>query len=203
MRIRFVMPVLFLLGIFLIACQEQGQAKPAIAVVDMARVMRDSTPGKEGIKFLESRQAALQGQLDSIQAKLEKNPEDENAIQELQRVYAVSQQRMQAEQQNVMNILFDTIQRILNDYCIREGYDVILGSEAAAAFNPKIDVTNAIIAEVDKQKLEFKPLPEARVPQNDDTKKNDSIKSQDEAKTEAPAKEEKNDGSQKNDAKKQ
>ena len=38
-------------------------------------------------------------------------------MQELQRVYAVSQQRMQAEQQNVVNILFDTIQRTLNDYC--------------------------------------------------------------------------------------
>ncbi len=35
----------------------------------------------------------------------------------------------------------------------REGYDVILGSEAAAAFNQKIDITDAVIAEVDKQKL--------------------------------------------------
>ncbi len=108
--------------------------------------------------------------------------EDEKAMQELQRVYAVSQQRMQAEQQNVVNILFDTIQRTLNDYCTREGYDVILGSEAAAAFNQKIDITDAVIAEVDKQKVEFKPLPEARIPKNDENQTGDAIKNQDDAK---------------------
>ena len=162
MQMRLTLPLLLLLGFFIVACEAQEQSsKTSIAVVDMARVMRDSTPGKEGVKFLESRQTALQGQLDAIQDKLEKNPEDEKAMQELQRVYAVSQQRMQAEQQNVVNILFDTIQRTLNDYCTREGYDVILGSEAAAAFNQKIDITDAVIAEVDKQKVEFKPLPEA------------------------------------------
>ncbi len=121
MQMRLTLPLLLLLGFFIVACEAQEQSsKTSIAVVDMARVMRDSTPGKEGVKFLESRQTALQGQLDAIQDKLEKNPEDEKAMQELQRVYAVSQQRMQAEQQNVVNILFDTIQRTLNDYCTRE-----------------------------------------------------------------------------------
>lgn len=183
MQMRLTLPLILLMGFFIVACEAQGQSsKTSIAIVDMARVMRDSTPGKEGVKFLESRQTALQGQLDAIQGKLEKNPEDEKAMQELQRVYAVSQQRMQAEQQNVVNILFDTIQRILNDYCAREGYDVILGSEAAAAFNQKIDITDAVIAEVDKQKVEFKPLPEARIPQNDEAKTGDTIKKQDDAK---------------------
>ena len=183
MQMRLTLPLLLLLGFFIVACEAQEQSsKTSIAVVDMARVMRDSTPGKEGVKFLESRQTALQGQLDAIQDKLEKNPEDEKAMQELQRVYAVSQQRMQAEQQNVVNILFDTIQRTLNDYCTREGYDVILGSEAAAAFNQKIDITDAVIAEVDKQKVEFKPLPEARIPKNDENQTGDAIKNQDDAK---------------------
>lgn len=184
MQMRLTLPLILLLGIFIVACEAQGQsAKTSIAVVDMARVMRDSTPGKEGVKFLESRQTALQGQLDAIQDKLEKNPEDEKAMQELQRVYAVSQQRMQAEQQNVVNILFDTIQRILNEYCASQGYDVILGSEAAAAFNQKIDITDAVIAEVNKQKLEFKPLPEARIPQDNEAKSGEAVKNQDDAKS--------------------
>ena len=35
----------------------------------------------------------------------------------------------------------------------------------AAAFNPKADVTAAVIAEVNKQKIDFKPLPEPAAPE--------------------------------------
>ena len=39
----------------LLACQqtETKDAQPKLAVVDMARIMRDSEPGKAGVKFLE------------------------------------------------------------------------------------------------------------------------------------------------------
>lgn len=202
MKIYSAMLLAFCVGAFLCGCQEQGaSAKPAIALVDMARVMRDSAPGKEGVKFLESRQAVLQKALDEIQDKVEKNPEDEKAIQELQRVFAVSQQRMQAEQQNVANILYDAVQRVVNEYRQKEGYDIILGMEAVASFNPDRDVTTAIIAEVDKQKLEFKPLPETRLPQKGENQapeaekdspaaQDDAVKADEERKTDSPAKEE-------------
>lgn len=166
MRIsRIILPVL--VGVFaLTGCQQQETqvAQPRIAIVDMGRVMRDSEPGKEGVKFLESRQAVMQEQLDAIQDRLEKNPKDEAAMQELQRVYAASQQRMQAEQQNVVNLLFDSVQRVVNSYREAQGYDIILGAEAAASYTPSADVTAAVIAEVNKQKIEFKPVPETALP---------------------------------------
>lgn len=166
MRIsRIILPVLVGM-LVLTGCQQQETqvAQPKIAIVDMGRVMRDSEPGKEGVKFLESRQAVMQEQLDAIQDRLEKNPKDEAAMQELQRVYAVSQQRMQAEQQNVVNLLFDSVQRVVNGYREAQGYDIILGAEAAASYAPSADVTAAIIAEVNKQKIEFKPVPETALP---------------------------------------
>ena len=131
----------------------------------MARIMRDSEPGKAGVKFLESLQSGMQEKLNAIQARLEKDPKDEAAQKELQGVYMASQQRMQAEQQNVVNLLYDTIQRVLNAYREQQGYDIILSAEVAAAFNPKADVTAAVIAEVNKQKIDFKPLPEPAAPE--------------------------------------
>lgn len=159
---RFILPVLMGL-LMLTGCQQQeSQVAPLkIAIVDMGRVMRDSEPGKEGVKFLEAQQAGMQEQLDAIQDRLEKNPKDEAAMQELQRVYAVSQQRMQAEQQNVVNLLFDSVQRVVNSYREAQGYDMILGAEAVASSRPGADVTAAIIAEVNRQKVEFKPVPES------------------------------------------
>ena len=166
MRIRLFMPLVFVLSFMLLACQqtETKDAQPKL-VVDMARIMRDSEPGKAGVKFLESLQSGMQEKLNAIQARLEKDPKDEAAQKELQGVYMASQQRMQAEQQNVVNLLYDTIQRVLNAYREQQGYDIILSAEVAAAFNPKADVTAAVIAEVNKQKIDFKPLPEPAAPE--------------------------------------
>ena len=167
MRIRLFMPLVFVLSFMLLACQqtETKDAQPKLAVVDMARIMRDSEPGKAGVKFLESLQSGMQEKLNAIQARLEKDPKDEAAQKELQGVYMASQQRMQAEQQNVVNLLYDTIQRVLNAYREQQGYDIILSAEVAAAFNPKADVTAAVIAEVNTQKIDFKPRPEPAAPE--------------------------------------
>lgn len=161
------MPLVFVLSFMLLACQqtETKDAQPKLVVVDMARIMRDSEPGKAGVKFLESLQSGMQEKLNAIQARLEKDPKDEAAQKELQGVYMASQQRMQAEQQNVVNLLYDTIQRILNAYREQQGYDIILSAEVSAAFNPKADVTADVIAEVNKQKIDFKPLPEPAAPE--------------------------------------
>lgn len=153
------MPLIFVMSFMLLACQQtENAAQPKLAVVDMARIMRDSEPGKAGVKFLEGLQTEMQGKLNEIQARLEKDPNDEAAQKELQSVYMASQQRMQAEQQNVVNLLYDAVQRTVNAYREQKGYDVILSTEGAASFNPKVDVTSALIAEVNKQKLDFKPV---------------------------------------------
>ena len=163
MRIRFIMPLALLLSFMLFACQQaDNNAQPKMAVVDMARVMRDSELGKAGVKFLESLQGDMQTKLNDIQQRLEANPKDAEAQKELQAVYMSAQQRMQVEQQNVVNLLYDTIQRVINTYRTEKGYTVIISTEAAAAFDSKSDVTNEVLELVNKQKIEFKAAaPEA------------------------------------------
>ena len=163
MRIRFIMPLALLLSFMLFACQQaDNNAQPKMAVVDMARVMRDSELGKAGVKFLESLQGDMQTKLNDIQQRLEANPKDAEAQKELQAVYMAAQQRMQVEQQNVVNLLYDTIQRVINTYRTEKGYAIIISTEAAAAYDSKSDVTNEVLDLVNKQKLEFKPMsPEA------------------------------------------
>ena len=143
------------LAFMLVACND-GQA-PKIGVVDMNRLMRDSVPGKAGLKFIESQQTELQAALDKIQDRLEKNPGDENAVQELQKVYAASQQKIQAEGQGVVTKLFDAIQAAMDSYRRQNGYQILIRQEALDSYAPELDVTNAIMAEVDKLKLDFRP----------------------------------------------
>lgn len=153
------MPLALLLSVMLFACQQgDNTAQPKVAVVDMTRVMRDSDPGKAGVKFLESLQGDMQTQLNDLQKRLEANPKDVEAQKELQAVYMSAQQRMQAEQQNVVNQLYDVIQRVVNAYRTEKGYAVIISSEAAAAFDSKSDVTNEVLERVNKQKVDFKSV---------------------------------------------
>lgn len=159
MRIRLLCIPVFLLACLCCACQQSDSAaKPGVAVVDLARVMRDSEPGKQGVAFLEGLQSTMQNKLNDLQKKLEVNPKDEDAQKELQTVYMSAQQRIQTEQQNVVSTLYDTIQRILNAYRLEKGYVAIIASETVVSYDASIDVTNDILAAVNKQKLEFKPI---------------------------------------------
>lgn len=163
MKLRYLIPLVLLCCCLLPACQqsEGKDSAPALAIVDMARVMRDSEPGKAGVQFLETMQAAMQKELDAIQQKLEKDSANEALQQELQQVLMTSQQRIQAEQQNVVTILYDTTQRVINNYREQQGLALILAAEAAAAYSTSADVTNAIIAALNKQNISFKPVTEA------------------------------------------
>lgn len=156
MRMKLGLVAMLVLSALLLACNEQSG--PKIGVVDMNRLMRDSVPGKAGLKFIEAQQAELQAKLDAIQDRLEKNPADEAAMQELQKVYSESQQQIQTEGQNVVGQLFDSIQKLLNSYRERNGYSVLIRTEALDSFDPALDVTNAVMAEVDQLQLDFRPV---------------------------------------------
>jgi outer membrane protein len=156
MSIRICLPLLLFSLLALPACQ-QATPPQKIAVVDMSRIMRDSEPAKNGVKFLESLHADMQEKINAIQERLTQEPDDEAAQKELQSVYMASQQRMQTEQQHVISLLDDVIQRVINTCREQKGYDVIINAEVTAAFSPAVDVTTEVIAEVNKHPLEFKP----------------------------------------------
>lgn len=159
MRARFNVIMIIVMALLLGACND-GQGS-RLGVVDLNRLMRDSAPGKAGLKFIESQQTELQGKLDALQDKLEKNPSDEAAMQELQKVYAAAQQRIQTEGQQVVTQLFDAIQKTLDSYRSENGYAVLIRAEALDSYDPALDITNAVMAEVDKLKIDFKPAAQA------------------------------------------
>lgn len=166
MKLFFLLCPVIAASLCMLACDNDSSTsvQPKSCVVDMARLMRDSAPGKEGVKFIEARQQAMQKELDVINDKLEKNPDDAEAMQQLQQVYAASQQRIQAEGQNVASQVLDIVQRELNLYQKQNGYDYILFTDALAAYDPDLDKTNSIIDQINKQKFEIKELPQQASP---------------------------------------
>ncbi len=151
--------ILFVLIFGLAACNSsQPQEKPAMAGVDLGRLMRDSEAGKEGMKFIEAQQKELQDQLDALQDKIEQKPNDEALMAELQQLYGAAQQKIQAEGQNIASQILDLIQRTLDSYRDKNGYEIILGNDALVSYSPKLDVTEAVLKEVNAQKINFTSL---------------------------------------------
>ena len=159
MRIRFVvLPLLLLSALDFAGYLQTEPSKPAVAVVDMSRLLTESEPGKAGMAFLEGLQSDMQNKLNAIQERLEKNDKDEEAQRELQMSYMTFQTRMGKEQQAVAGQLYDMLQKVLGDYRQAHGYQVIVSREVVASFDAKVDVTDAVLAEVNKQKITFIPL---------------------------------------------
>lgn len=155
LAITLAATALFMSGLIDARAQEEKWA-----VVDIVKLMKESAPGKAGVKYIEERQAEMQKELDAIQEKMEKNPTDQELMQELQKVYASSNQRIQAEGQHVANTLLDAVRAAMDKYRVDNGYTMLIGIEALASFAPEKDVTDEIMKEVNNSKLEFKQMPE-------------------------------------------
>ncbi|WP_418741529.1 OmpH family outer membrane protein [Desulfovibrio piger] len=167
MPIRLLILSLLVLCLAVSGCQQTQEPAVKVGVVDMNRLLRDSEPGKEASRFLEGMQKEIQQQIDDVQARLGKDPENENLQRELQAIYMGGQQRINAEQQNVVSQLLDLTQRLVNNYRKANGLSVVLGTDVAVAYDPALDVTNALLDEMNKQKVNFvsvsNPQPEAPV----------------------------------------
>jgi outer membrane protein len=165
MHVSHLLPALLLATLLLGGCINPADSSaPAVAVVDSARVFKESEPGKAGIKHLETLHESMQAELNALQQELQAKPNDEALQQKLQEKYMVYQQRISAEQQQVINTLNAAIQKALDACRIQKKLALIVGTDVVLSYGSEADVTGAVISEVNKTQVEFKPIePDAEV----------------------------------------
>ncbi len=164
-----IIPLLILTLTLLTACESKEkpvvqatQDAPSIVVVDTARIFRESEPGKAGVEFLKKMQGEMQEKLGELQAQIQADPENMELQQSAQAIFAQLQQRMSAEEQNVVNMLNDLVQRTLDDYRTHKKVLLIVGTESALSYDKSIEVTTDIITAINKNKIVYKSvMPEA------------------------------------------
>ncbi|MDR2695139.1 MAG: OmpH family outer membrane protein [Deltaproteobacteria bacterium] len=163
MHVSHLLPGLLLVSLLAGGCiSPADSAAPSVAVVDSARVFKESEPGKAGIKHLESLHESMQAELNALQQALQAKPNDEALQQKLQEKYMVYQQRISAEQQQVINTLNEAIQKALDACRAQLKVAIIVGTDVVLSYGPAADITAAVIGEVNKTRVEFKPIePEA------------------------------------------
>ncbi len=135
-----------------------GCVSNSVAVVDPSRLFQDSGPGKAGFEHLSRIESAMQAQLEIARKLMEKSPNDEALRERFQKIFLGYQQIVGAEQQKVVERINEVMQKALDDCRARKGYTVILSTEGLLSHDPKADVTNEVLAEMNRVEVTFEPV---------------------------------------------
>lgn len=153
------------LVVSLAGCKSEG----GVAVVDAARLYQESASGKAGIEHLQKLEATMQERLMKAQEELEKAPKDDALRAKFQAEFMGYQQLVQAEQQKVVETIHNQMKDALEKARKKGGYGAVLASESVLASDPKVDITDAVLKNMDGAPLTFQPVelkaPEMKKPE--------------------------------------
>ncbi len=163
MSIRSMLLPLIVLCLCAGACQEAKKEeapveKPIAGVVDLARVTTECEAGKAARTFLAGIQTDFSGQIEALQKSLGEDTGSEGAMQVFQALYTSLQNRLQQEDQAAGEKLINGIFKAAEAVRAEQGLKFILRSDMVIAAEKSIDVTDLVLAAVNKSIIEFKPV---------------------------------------------
>lgn len=132
-----------------------------IAVVDGAKVFRESKPGQEAMAYLRTKSTELQAEAKAAQEKVQAKQTQENAAA-FQEAVTKYQTTMGTEQQRVVGLLQDQFNKVLEKYRKDNKVDVILAKDVVLSYDEASDITNKVIEEINKTTIDLNAKPEAK-----------------------------------------
>ena len=138
-----------------------GNSNNKIAVVDGAKVFRESKPGQDAMAYLRTKSTELQAEAKSAQEKVQAKQSQENAAA-FQEAVTKYQTTMGSEQQRVVGLLQDQFNKILEKYRKDNKVDVILAKDVVLSYDEAADITNKVIEEINKTTIDLNAKPEAK-----------------------------------------
>ncbi len=139
------------IALFLSACNEP--AGPTVAVVNAGQVFQECESGKQAREYMEKLAEEMQADLRSLQDDFENAPaaRKEDAQRKLQSTVIEYQQRLRAEEQQILNKLTEDYQSVLDEYRTANNLSLILRSEAMVSTSAEADITQKIIEAMNKK----------------------------------------------------
>ncbi|MFV0422828.1 OmpH family outer membrane protein [Oleidesulfovibrio sp.] len=147
--------VTLIVAAMLSGCNQAAKTSPSVGVVDMTRVYEESTAAKAGQQYLETLAEEARKEFEGMQADLKGAEGNEEATQKVSEAVNDLRNRINAAQQRVMVALDDGLKGVLQAYRTSKGFDVLIHKESAISYSQSIDVTDDIIAELNKVTLDF------------------------------------------------
>jgi outer membrane protein len=162
---RIVCVVMFVLMFFCGVAQADK-----LAIVDVERIFRESEPGKAGEAHLKQARDILQKGLDEARALYKGQEDTPKARAELRNAQAALERQLAADRLAVRQVLTTTLEKVVRAWFDGPGQRAATRAVAPAsaffAYSPTLDVTDAILREMNKEKPAFHALPTVTVKAN-------------------------------------
>ncbi len=152
------------------AAQAADAAKAPFGVVNMTKLYTDSKAGKDAMAWLDSLQKDAFAKMEAMQADLTKAQEAKDQATadrlqvEVQALAYALQNTLTKEQERVVGIVTSSLTEILEKYRADNGLAAVFSAESLQVFDPKLDITNAVMAVYDKKTLDFGQKPSLELP---------------------------------------
>ena len=144
------------MALFVVGCNGKR-----VAVVNTDMVYKESTLSEKGTEYLRGVSAEMQKTYEEAAANVEnaKGKKEKEAAQEAMQVSLLEmQQRLNAEQQQVVTALTDAYKNAMENCRSKGRFDIVLPSDVALSYDPAVDITAQVLKEMDSTPVEFKSL---------------------------------------------
>lgn len=147
--------LLVILALFAFGCTGKN-----VAVVNADMVYKESALSQKGTEYLKKISEEMQDEFTAAQELAEKAParEKDKAQAEMQNKLMDLQQRLNAEQQQVITALTETMKTAMDNVRTKMKLDLLVPSEVSLSHDSRIDVTQKVIDEMNAIPVEFTPI---------------------------------------------
>lgn len=141
--------------VLLAALAITGCAGSKVVVVNPARIYQESDAGKAGLAYLEQVERDVKAKAEAAQRTAENAQDNDAMLLSLQRFFISCQEAMNNAQQQAVGNVQELIARSITNYREKNRVTVIMQNDAVLSSAPEADVTEAVIAEMNKSPLNF------------------------------------------------
>ena len=141
-------------ALLLVVCALAAPAFAEVAVVDVARVIDASAPGKAGQKYVDNLKASLEAELERF---VKKTAKDKDAQAKTAQKQAELTAQFRAEYARVTNMVTAELRKIVADYIKtnKRSVTVVVPAGGTLGFSAKADVSKEILRKLNAVKLDF------------------------------------------------
>lgn len=153
---KYVVALAALCALFMISGCKLGGEK--VGVVNPNKVFMECEAGVEGMKMLDTIKEKYEPELNRLQSQM---GDDKDKAAQFQKLLAEYQNAIGPEQQRIVDIIRDAFVKAVEKQRKAKGFSVILTNEKVLTMDPKADISDAVIREMNAMKLDIKAPAEA------------------------------------------
>ena len=141
-------------ALLLAFCAFAAPAFGEVAVVDVARVIERSVPGKEGQQYIDNLRKSLNDELAAFAKSASK---DKDAAQKTAQKQAELNAQFNAEYSRVSGLMAEEVRKAVAGWlkANKEGVTVVVPAGSALGFKPDADVSREILKRLNRVKIDF------------------------------------------------